>query len=52
MPHEEMFTLTVEALYNEDGEPIDCAPHPMMTVRVPYDRPLPLGCYLRRQSDD
>ena len=52
MPGEPMFPLTVEALYNEEGEPIDCAPHPMMTVSVPYDRPLPLGCYLRRRCDE
>ena len=51
MPHEEMFTLTVEALYNEENEPIDCAPHPMMALSIPYDRPLPLGCYLRRRAD-
>ncbi len=51
MPGEPMFTLTVTALYNEEGEAIDCAPHPMMRIRIPYDRPLPRGCYLRRQAD-
>lgn len=51
MPGEPMFALTVTALYNEEGEAIDCAPHPMMTVRIPYDRALPRGCYLRRQAD-
>ncbi len=51
MPHEPMFELTVSALYNEDGDAIDVAPHPQMKLRIPYDRPLPVGCYLRRVSD-
>ncbi len=52
MPNEEMFTLTVTELYNGEGEPIDSAPHPTMPVSIPYERPLPLGCYLRRKADD
>ncbi len=51
MPGEPMFELTVTALYNDEGEAIDCAPHPLMTVRIPYDRPLPVGCYLRRKAE-
>lgn len=51
LPNEPPLPLTVTALYNEEGEAIDSAPHPMMNVSVPFDRPLPRGVYLRRKSD-
>ncbi len=51
LPGEPMQQLTVTALYNEDGDPIDCAPHPTMAVQLPFSRPLPVGCYLRRRAD-
>ncbi len=52
LPNEPPLPLTVTALYNEDGEPISSAPHPTMALRIPFDRPLPVGCYLRRQAED
>lgn len=52
IPHSPLFPLTVTALYDEEHQPIESAPHPTMTVRIPYDRPLPLGTYLRRKAEE
>ena len=52
LPGESPLALTVTELYDGEGEPIDSAPHPTMALQLPYDRPLPLGCYLRRKADD
>ena len=52
VPNTPPFLMQVTALYDEEHNPIESAPHPTMTVRIPYDRPLPLGTYLRRKSDD
>ncbi len=52
LPGEQPLPLTVTALYNGEGEPIDSAPHPTMALRIPYPNPLPIGCYLRRKADD
>lgn len=42
------FPLT--AMENEEGLPIDTAPHPMMRLRVPCPIPLQPGDYIRRPS--
>ncbi len=52
LPSEPPMPLTVTELYDGEGEAIDSAPHPTMALQIPYDRPLPLGCYLRRKADD
>lgn len=42
------FPLT--AMENEEGQPIDTAPHPMMRLRVPCSVPLQPGDYIRRPN--
>ncbi|MBR2338088.1 MAG: U32 family peptidase [Clostridia bacterium] len=49
IPGEQPLTLHAIGLQDEDGEPITATPHPTMTVRIPFERPLPLGSYLRRR---
>lgn len=49
IPHERPICLSADILLNGDGERIDSAPHPMMVVRIPYHRPLPVGSYLRKR---
>lgn len=46
----EPFTLTASELYNEKNEPIDSAPHPMMTVKIPFGREIKKGSLLRIKS--
>ncbi len=41
------FAVTANELYNEKNEPIDSAPHPMMTVKIPFEREIKKGSLLR-----
>ncbi len=45
----EPFMLPVTALFNEEGEAIETAPHPTMLFRVPCERPIAAGSLLRRK---
>ncbi len=42
--------LRVSELFDADGQAIENAPHPMMTVKIPYDKPLPIGSVIRRKK--
>ncbi len=41
--------VTVEKMYNAEGEEILAAPHPEMTVLLPYPDPVPSMSFLRRK---
>ncbi len=45
------FKVVANELYNEADEPIESAPHPMMLVKIPYDRPIKSGSMLRMKSE-
>ena len=45
-------SLTVTAMYDADGSAVSAAPHPQMTVRLPYAAALPPLTILRRQKHD
>lgn len=47
----EPFTVKADEVYNEKNEPIDSAPHPMMTVKIPYNRPIKVGSLLRMKTE-
>lgn len=49
-PGEPPFSLPVTALTDEEGAPIDSAPHPTMHCRFPCDRPVAAGSILRREN--
>lgn len=49
VPGEKPTTFTVMGMLDENGEPITAAPHPTMTVKFPFERPLTVGSYLRRK---
>ncbi len=49
IPGEPPMPLNVTALYNGEGEAIDSAPHPTMTLQIPFEKPLPTGSYLRKK---
>lgn len=49
VPGEAPELLTVTAMWDEADEPITAAPHPTMTVKIPFERSLPAGSYLRRK---
>ncbi len=47
-PGQQSFPLTPTRLFNADGEPIESAPHAVMTVYMETDVDVPVGAYLRR----
>lgn len=49
IPYERPLSLSADILLDGDGQPIDFAPHPTMVLRIPFDRPLPVGSYLRKR---
>ena len=42
------YAITLETLYNGEGEPIDAAPHATMTVKAPCAVPVGKGAVLRK----
>ena len=47
----EPFIVKADELYNGKGEPIDSAPHPMMTIKSPFERPIKPGSLLRMKAE-
>lgn len=50
-PKEKPFFIKADRLYNSDGDPIESAPHPMMTVKIPFERPVKKGALLRMKAE-
>ena len=50
LPGERPRPLTVAALADEEGTPLDTARHPMMRLRIPCEQPVPAGAMLRRKT--
>ena len=48
-PGKEPYEITVNKLFNHDGEPVEVAPHPMETLYLPVERPIVPGALLRRK---
>ena len=45
------FEVRADSLYDGDGMPIETAPHPMMTVKIPFSRPIKAGSMLRMKTE-
>lgn len=50
-PRSMPFIITADEMYDKDGNAIDSAPHPMMTVKIPFERPLKVGSLLRMKAE-
>ena len=50
-PMSEPFEIIADMLYDGDGNPIESAPHPMMTIKIPCDRRVKVGSMLRMKCD-
>ena len=48
-PGKEPYEITVNELFNHDGEPVEVAPHPLETLYLPVERPIVPGALLRRK---
>lgn len=44
------FVIKADQMFDEDNNPIDSAPHPMMIVKIPYDREVKKGALLRMKA--
>lgn len=44
-------TVVADELYDDKGNSIESAPHPMMTIKIPFDRPLKTGALLRMKTE-
>lgn len=45
------FIFKVEKMFDGDGKEIDVAPHPTMTVKIPFEREVKVGALLRMKSE-
>ena len=45
------FEVLAAELFDGEGNPIESAPHPMMTIKIPFDRPVKVGSMLRMKCD-
>lgn len=50
-PQSTPFVFKVEKMYDVDGVSIEVAPHPTMTVKIPFERPVKVGALLRMKSE-
>ena len=44
------FDIPVNILFDKNGNEIECAPSPMMTVKIPFDREIKVGSMLRMRA--
>jgi putative protease len=51
-PNEDNFTIVLNEMWNEEGEPIDVAPHPQMIYKIKVDRKLkPFDMLVKEKGD-
>ena len=50
-PKSSPFEVTATELFDEKNNPIDSAPHPMSTIKIPYLRPIKEGSLLRMKTE-
>ncbi|MBO5211788.1 MAG: U32 family peptidase [Clostridia bacterium] len=50
-PKAKPFIVKADVVYNDKNEEIESAPHPMMTIKIPYDKPVKAGSLLRMKAD-
>ncbi|MCQ2455451.1 MAG: U32 family peptidase [Clostridia bacterium] len=45
------FTVETDALFDQDGNRIESAPHPMQIIKIPFERPIKSGSMLRMKAE-
>ena len=50
-PQKEPFIFTADTVFDDKNNEIDSAPHPMMTIKIPYPHPVKKGALLRMKAD-
>lgn len=49
-PKSKPFTVVADQLFDDKGNPIDSAPHPMSIIKIPFERPIKEGSLLRMEN--
>ncbi|MHC1722206.1 MAG: U32 family peptidase [Aminipila sp.] len=49
-PNWHSFTQTLEIMLNEDGDPVESAPHPQQILQIKVDHPVTAGFMLRKRK--
>ncbi|MBO5908562.1 MAG: U32 family peptidase C-terminal domain-containing protein, partial [Clostridia bacterium] len=44
------FIIKADEMYDSNDQPIESAPHPTMTVKLPFERPVKVGSLLRMKA--
>lgn len=50
-PHTDFFTQKLEVLLNEDGEPMESAPHPQQLLQIKMEQPVKENFLLRKRKE-
>ncbi|MBR3909151.1 MAG: U32 family peptidase [Clostridia bacterium] len=50
-PRQKPFIIKADTVFDEKDNEIESAPHPMMTIKIPYDREVKKGSLLRMKAD-
>ncbi len=50
-PKAEPFLLKADRMFDKEGNELDSAPHPMMTVKIPCDYPVAIGSLMRMKTE-
>ncbi len=50
-PKAEPFIIKADKMFDKDNNEIESAPHPTMTVKIPFERPIKTGSLLRMKSE-
>ena len=50
-PKTKPFKVVADELYDGEGNSIESAPHPMMTIKIPFERPIKSGSMLRMKAE-
>lgn len=45
------FILTADSLFDKNDNPLEAASHPMMTIKIPFPRPIKPGSLLRMKTE-
>ena len=46
------FDVVINEMYNEDGESVESAPHPMQRLKAVTSRNIPAGSMLRKKREE
>ncbi len=50
-PKSAPITVVTDELFDDKGNAIDSAPHPMATIKIPFNRPIKTGALLRMKAE-